>query len=422
MTTDSSKDNAPSFTPPIASAALPDEAALEQALLTHHAMLLDEARIALGDEAAALASKVVEGAFVRAWDTRGTIQSADALEKFLIDDVHHGAARALSRRAGAHRHVPGKPAVHAQAADATPQESWTHVQHALHGVEHTHQTLTAMASASRHGAAGHIGGIAKSNRGTKMALVYGVVAIVLIVAGMRAMNKLAAKGAVSTALNGQDARIVTTPAGQAGNVNLADGTDARLAPETKLVLPKDFSPTLRGVKIEGAGSFAVATVAEHEFELHAGNVVVMAQGGGFIVNAYPQDSTVTVVVTDGSVVARQGTVSQTIQKDGAMISQAGGALRAATPDERDIAAGWKTGTLVVKDRTLKEVLGLMKRWYGYDIHAAAPETQARKVTMRVSLDSAMQAVHQIESSSGAKFGYAGQNMVFTEPGAAKGKK
>ncbi|MDB4916175.1 MAG: FecR protein [Gemmatimonadetes bacterium] len=404
------------------SAVLPDEAALEQSLLRHHAMLMDEARVALGDDGAAMASKVVEGAFVRAWDTRGTMQTAEQLEKFLIDDVHRASARALSRRAGAHR--PGAVAAksaHAKPADASPQESWAHVQHALHGEEHTHQTLTAMASASRHEAAGHMRVMAKSSKGTTTAIISGIAAIVLVVVGMKVMNGLAAKGAVASALNGQDMRVVTTPSGQAGNVNLADGTEARLAPESKLSLPKDFSPTLRGVKIEGAGNFDVAAVPEHDFELHAGNVVVVAKGGSFIVSAYPADSTVTVVVNAGAVDVRQDKTSQVLQKDAALTSRAGGPLRAATPEERDAASAWKTGTLVIADRRLADVTGMLKRWYGYDIKVAEPALKDNKVSVRVSLDSAMQAVHAIEKSAGVEFGYAGQNMIYRSP-AKKGKK
>src|SRR5215207_2321969 len=87
---------------PRSSGALADESALKAAFLAHHASLSVEARSRLGD-AIALAPKVVEGAFVRAWDKRATLATADDLHKFLVDDVHHAAARALSRRVAAHR-------------------------------------------------------------------------------------------------------------------------------------------------------------------------------------------------------------------------------------------------------------------------------------------------------------------------------
>lgn len=406
---------------PVTSAELPDEAALERALLAHHAMLMSEARLALGDDAVSLASKIVEGSFVRAWDTRGTIQSSEALEKFLIDDVHHSAARALSRRAAAHRFGPAAKEAHARSIDATPQESWGHVLHALHGEEHGHETLTAMASASRHEAAGHIGGIAKaSNRNTTTGIVFGVAAIALLLGGMKVMNVLSSKRAVLSAVNAQDAHPVTTPPGQVGNVNLADGSAARLAPETKLILPKDFGPTLRGARIEGAGAFTLAPKLEHAFELYAGNVEMTSMGGSVIVSAYPSDSTVTLVVTDGSVDVRQGKTSQVVQKGSAVISRGGEALRAATAQERDAAMAWTTDTLVVTDRRLGDVLALMKRWYGYEIRLPDLKLADRKVTMRASLDSAMQAVHLIEKSANMELGYAGQNMVLRE--STKGGK
>jgi hypothetical protein len=42
--------------------------------------------------------------------------------------------------------------------------------------------------------------------------------------------------------------------------------------------------------------------------------------------------------------------------------------------------------------------------------------------VRASLDSGMQAIRLVEKSSGLEFGYAGQNMVYREPGSAKAKK
>ena len=49
------------------STALGDEDALKRAFLTEYSTLSVEARADLGDAAVSLATKVVEGAFVRAW-------------------------------------------------------------------------------------------------------------------------------------------------------------------------------------------------------------------------------------------------------------------------------------------------------------------------------------------------------------------
>src|SRR3954465_10764056 len=97
---------------------LADENALHDAFLAEYPTLSAEATAELGSEAAALTPKVVEGAFVRAWDARARFRTPAELHQFLVEDVHHAAARALSRRAAAHRFAghdapQGKQAAHA---------------------------------------------------------------------------------------------------------------------------------------------------------------------------------------------------------------------------------------------------------------------------------------------------------------------
>ena len=89
--------------PLFSGSALPNEEALRLAFFARYTPLAAQARTTLGDDAAVLAPKVVEGAFVRAWDARTRLATPEQLDAFLNEDVHHAAVRALSRRAGAHR-------------------------------------------------------------------------------------------------------------------------------------------------------------------------------------------------------------------------------------------------------------------------------------------------------------------------------
>src|SRR5258705_1151034 len=123
-------------TPTPLTVALADEEALRQLFLAEYSSLYAEARADLGDDARALAAKVVEGAFVRVWDARTRFHTPAEVHQFLIEDVHHAAARALSRRAGAHRLSGGfKQGAHA-VEDETPDVAWQHIMQALHGEAH----------------------------------------------------------------------------------------------------------------------------------------------------------------------------------------------------------------------------------------------------------------------------------------------
>lgn len=402
--------------------ALGDESALKEAFLTHYPALSKEAQLGLGDDALALVPKVVEGAFVRAWDARAKLKTLNELNAFLIDDVHHASARALSKRAAAHRFGAKTPhEAHASSWDVNPDQSWLHIQHALHSQDHSASSLAAVAAASRHEAADHISAVGKS-KPVLLAAVLGAVAMAAVVGGMFAMDSAASKVKVTKALASSEARVINTPAGRAGTIDLGDGSTAHMAPESKLTIPKDFSAALRGVGIEGAAAFDVAKGLPQRFEVHARKAIIVATGTAFTVSAYPGDAQATVAVREGSVEVRQGSLIKTVSAGSGLIVHDDGSMRIATTEEREEAAGWMTGTLAIENRSLKDALAQIKRWYGYEIRVPADSLLLRKVTMRASLDSGMQAIRLVEQSTGLEFGYAGQNMVFRARGSAVARK
>src|SRR4051794_39785212 len=170
--------------PDAPSVALADEASLHRTFLAEYSDLTAEARADLGDDALALAPKVVEGAFVRAWDARARFTTPADVHQFLVEDVHHASARALSRRMAAHRLAGNGHAEAHATVETTPEQAWEHILHALHGEQHSPKALADAAAASRHGAAEHINVITKE-ASPWFAVIGGVAVIaLLIVAGM----------------------------------------------------------------------------------------------------------------------------------------------------------------------------------------------------------------------------------------------
>jgi ferric-dicitrate binding protein FerR (iron transport regulator) len=395
--------------------ALANEDALRSAFLAEYAALTAAARKDLGPDAAVLSTKVVEGAFVRAWDARTRIQTPEDLHNFLVDDVHHAAARALSRRAAAHR-LGGAAAHTAHAsADATPEQSWAHIQHALHG-EHSPGALAEAAAISRHEAAEHMAAMTKE-RPLWAILAVGAAVLVVLIGAVLYIDHLDADNKIARAVNAADSRVVSSIPAQVALVTLDDGSKVRLAPESKLTIPKAFGPDLRAVKLEGAANFDVAPGQKKDFRVLARNAALVAKGTSFTVRDYPNDAAVTVVVTDGSVELRRNKEKTELAKDVAFLIPDSGTARPATPDERVEADGWRNGTLAINKRPLREVLPQLKRWYGLNVMVQQPPLLERPVTLIASLDSSRQAIRGIEQSTGLEFGYAGQNMVFRERAA-----
>src|SRR5688500_3522337 len=80
---------APSPTAAPRAAVLPDETALRRVFDAEFPVLVESASRELG-AAAALAPRVVESAFVHAWEQRTRFETENGLNAFLRDDVHHG--------------------------------------------------------------------------------------------------------------------------------------------------------------------------------------------------------------------------------------------------------------------------------------------------------------------------------------------
>ncbi|MEO6529212.1 MAG: FecR domain-containing protein [Gemmatimonadaceae bacterium] len=405
-------------TTPSTQIALADEEALRRTFLTEYSALTEEARADLGD-ALALAPKVVEGAFVRAWDARERFKTPAEVHAFLVEDVHHAAARALSRRAGARRLAGHEHAGAHALAPSSPEEAWMHIQHALHGEEHSPQALADAAAASRHGAAQHISHVSEEAPPWK-SFVFGGLVLVLLLGLAAWITRASADARFAKALAAPDVRIVSTTAARIGTVTLDDGSTARFAPDTKLIIPKDFGPDLRVVRLEGSAVFDVKQGLEKEFRVYAGDVSVVARGTSFTVRAYPGDTGVTVVSLQGVVAVGRGKERQEVPAGKSVMVLRGGEPRAASDAERDEADAWRTGALSVSNRPLRDVLPLLSRWYGMTISAQPEAILDRKVSFRASLDSTRQAIRGIEQSAGVQFGWVGQNMVFHE-GAASSK-
>jgi len=246
-------------------------------------------------------------------------------------------------------------------------------------------------------------------------LVFGAV---LAIGGIWYTNRLGAERKVLRALASSDARPHVSATGQMAVVNLDDGTRATLTPESKLIVPKNFGPQLRAVRVEGTARLAVASGGERPFQAYARQASLTAVGTDFIVKLFAVDSTVVAVVREGQVVVNVGDSTRTLSANGAVAVTPDGRLRDATPGEVEETGSWADGKLAIVDRSLRDALPEMRRWYGLDLKVVDLPLLDRKVTVRAPLDSPMEGIKALEASGQLKFGYEGKTMVLND-GAKK---
>jgi ferric-dicitrate binding protein FerR (iron transport regulator) len=412
---------------PLTKSILTDEAALKRALDSEFDASLASAKSQLTD-APALAPKVVESAFVGLWNQRANISSHDQLKAALADEIRHGAARALSRRASAGRFAGGKHAASSHATgEATVATTWEGIQKTLHAssVSAAH---AAHDKAGRHEAAGHVRAVGKKKPPIVMYVLFGLLIAVAVVefrTGVISgyLNSFGADDATLAAVNNTSIQpLVSTTPGQFGTLSLPDGSKVKIGPESKIFVPDGFPKAIRAIRIEGAASFEVAPTTEAmplPFRLVAKRNHVIATGTKFAVSAYPGDSAIFVTVTEGSVQVKSGEATANVAANQTMFADRG-TTREATADEKAGAFNWIDGRITIPTTTLRQALTGLTRWFAFDVKVGDLRLLERQAAFDVPLDSSRLAISQVEKSATVKFAYEGDNKVFKD--AAPGTK
>jgi ferric-dicitrate binding protein FerR (iron transport regulator) len=402
---------------------LGDELALKRVFDSQYGDCIANARSQLG-EAQSHASRIVEAAFINAWNQRATLGSDEQLKAFLSEQVQHGTSRALSRRAAAHRFGThgGRDEVHVAShatATADAERSWAQITRALHDTGTSEDAHAAAAVAGRHEAAEHMKSVAK--RGSwKVPIAIGVVAIAAIAVSFFYLDQLGEGEAAAAAVGNAAIQPIASTSGQIGRMSLADGSKLRIGPETKIFIPDGFPTKIRAVRVEGTAQFEVAPNQPTPLRVIVKKGQVVATGTIFTVSAFPDDSAFAVFVKEGSVTIEAGKVSKSLTANQAA-SVRGTTIETLTEAQQAEIFGWLDGKITVTNKPMRDVIAQLTRWFNLDIKVPDLKLLDRPASFSVSLDSSRAAIGQVEKSGNVKFSYEGETKVFRDA-PAKAKK
>ena len=425
MSSPDTRPTAPQSTPLTPASFLGDENALKRAFDLEFNAAIAEARSKLGD-ATSLAPRVVETAFVNVWQQRASLTAQEQFKSVLMTEIHHGAARALSRRHAAGRFggaASGSVArdeqtmtgTHAATPDADPEAAWSRITRTIHGEGHTAEAHRAAASATRHEAAAHMKDVAKRPSWVVPVLI-GVVALVLALWGVRALSNAGEEDAISSAVAAPGIQPIASSSGQISRpVKLGDGSKMQIGPDTKIYIPDQFPTKMRAIRVDGTASFEVAPGGTLPFHVVANHTHFIATGTKFAVSAYPGDSNAKVFVQEGSVTVKLGKQITTVAANQAMVADAKG-INALPEDQKTEAFGWLSGQATAHGN-LRHVMEALTRWFNYDVKVIDRPLFDREASFSVPLDSSRLAISQVEKSANVKFAYEGETKVFRDAGA-----
>ncbi|MBI3790521.1 MAG: hypothetical protein HY275_06555, partial [Gemmatimonadetes bacterium] len=140
-------------------------------------------------------------------------------------------------------------------------------------------------------------------------------------------------------------------------------------------------------------------------------------GTTFTVSAY-DDAPVLLSVQEGSVKVTVDQDVRSVAAGSALMLSRDGALSAPTAEQRDEATAWADGRLVIANRTLRDALPLLKRWYQLDLRPDAGLLD-RPVWMTARVGFADSAIVALEQAAHVKQLWAGKQMVLVDDPAKK---
>ena len=179
------------------------------------------------------------------------------------------------------------------------------------------------------------------------------------------------------------AESFVTATGTSKDIHLADGTEIRLGPASRVTLDAGFGGVRRSVTLQGEAWFKVSHDATKPFAIHVGTTTVEDIGTAFLVRESPSRA-VSVRVVEGAVrlttrAAAHDSAVMLHAGDGA-VATSGGITVAAGAVSPTESVALAAGRLSFNDASLIEVQDALHRWYGVSLIIADSALASRHVT------------------------------------------
>jgi transmembrane sensor len=225
---------------------------------------------------------------------------------------------------------------------------------------------------------------------------------------------------------GSPMREMITRKGQRAEIRLADGSRVMVSVDSKLRIPADFGQRARDVYLDGEALFDVVHDGAKPFRVHTPHGIATDIGTKFDARAYPGDSSVTIVVAEGSVALRavrtangpvpspnglHGTDSLVLVPGDLGRAHAGGQLTLTRRVPVDQYLAWTTGRIVFDATPLADALGYLERWYDVDIRLADPSLASRTLNGSYHDESAVEILQDIALTLNARVDQHGRTIT-----------
>ena len=175
--------------------------------------------------------------------------------------------------------------------------------------------------------------------------------------------------------------------GTQSRVELADGTIVYLNSGSTLRFPNSFSGMkTRYVELIGEGNFEVAKNNEQPFIVNIDKIQIKALGTTFNVEAYPNNSSFTIALVEGSIQLQQKANNQIADllemkpNQVAFYNQSKNQLQWKTEADLNKYTAWTNGKIILSNDPVNTVIQKLENWYNVDIELADKRLEKYRFT------------------------------------------
>ena len=233
--------------------------------------------------------------------------------------------------------------------------------------------------------------VARPKPAIRWALPLAAAAALLLVVGGTYIRKYSGWQSWAGRPEASALQTASTPPGSRAEIRLADGTRVVLGAASSLRYPREFGAGARDVYLTGEGYFEVAHDAAHPFRVHAAHATAEDVGTAFGVFAYAGDTTVRVVVAEGSVALGAASAQhahRTLLTPGQLGTLG---IRDAAPTVTrvnvDAYLAFTQGRLAFDETPLSDVVAQLGRWYGTPLRLADSSLATKTLTASFTTES-----------------------------------
>lgn len=200
--------------------------------------------------------------------------------------------------------------------------------------------------------------------------------------------------------------------GDKSSIILPDSSRVWLNSGSKLTINSDFKNGARKVILEGEAFFSVSKDKKHPFSVKTADLDIEVLGTKFNVKAYPDESSVSTTLVEGSLDITSSYENTRIKPDQKLVFSKV-SKKMALQEIKDTSADteWKDGRLVFRNESLGELAPKLRRWFDVDIVFADERAKHRRFTGVLERESILEVISYFDLSKYVECSIQGNKII-----------